>query len=67
MASFTVKPSKNPELKQIPSFALNDSVRGNSSAVFAGLITGTMDKLKVDANAKSLSSCAGTAMITPVP
>ena len=63
LASAVVKPSNLPELTSIPC-----SQNGSSGSLPAlSVITLSIGKLNLLAKAKSLSSCAGTAITHPVP
>ena len=72
LASATPRPSS--EISSLAELTLGPSYEANASshpqgpsAVVGRLTTQRMGSSKARANAKSRSSCAGTAMIAPVP
>ncbi len=73
LAAGTSRPSRDSspaaELMMRASFALNESSQaaGSVPRPSVGSTTQTIGSSKARANAKSRLSCAGTAMIAPVP
>ncbi len=64
-ASGVGRPSSGPELMFTPSPV--NAWFGSTALPSAGAITWTIGMSNFFANSKSRSSCAGTAMIAPVP
>ena len=69
IAFLTGIPSMKSELMQVPDLLSFDSlqVSVSSGCSPSGTTTCTTGRLKCRANAKSRLSCAGTAMMAPVP